>query len=211
MARTIDLQWLAAGAFFGGVAAVASVGLVSWRRTTPLRRARDPPHGPVVLVGTVRTSLLTLLPGGAGLAALGWSTAGDGLAPPTRLLLGVGGALVAVSGFLARVVSIDVAPDGLIIRYSCRPPSEFLWRDCHRLQAPRWPLGGWRLHGPGFGRTLMPSDLWGHEWVLVAAVVGARLEFRAPAGWSKRERGGDRQPDSVIVPVICTGCTSQWK
>ena len=120
------------------------------------------------------------------MAAAAWGGAGLGLGHAQILLAG-GGLLVAVSGLMARVVSVEVAPAGLAIRYSRRRPFELSWRDLRMVQPPRWPLGGWRLTGHEGGRTLMPSDLLGHEWVLATVVDRAGLRFGEGA-WKRESR-----------------------
>ena len=117
------------------------------------------------------------------MAAAAWGLAGLGLGHGQILLAG-GGLLVAASGLTARVVSVEVAPAGLAIRYSLRRPFELPWRDLRVVRPPRWPLGGWRLTGHEGGRTLMPSDLLGHEWVLVTVVDRAGLRFGEGA-WTR--------------------------
>jgi hypothetical protein len=117
------------------------------------------------------------------MAAAAWCGAGLGVGP-ARILLAGGGLLVAVSGLTARVVSVELAPAGLAIRYSRRRTFELPWRDLRMVRPPRWPLGGWRLTGHVGGRTLMPSDLLGHEWVLVSVVDRAGLRFREGA-WTR--------------------------
>ena len=84
---------------------------------------------------------------------------------------------MAASGFAARVGSLEVAGGGLTVRYAARRPFEVSWSDLRELRPPRWPLGGWRLIGEAGSRTLMPSDLLGHEWVLDAIIDRAGLQF----------------------------------
>ncbi len=110
------------------------------------------------------------------MAAAAWGGAGVGLRAAQILLAG-GGVLVTVSGFMARVVSVEAAPAGVVIRYSRRRPFELPWGDLRMLRPPRWPLGGWRLMGDAGSRTLMPSDLLGQEWVLDAIIDRAGLRF----------------------------------
>jgi hypothetical protein len=123
------------------------------------------------------------------MAALAWSGAAFG-PRTTHVVLALGGVLVAVSGFTARVTSVEVAGSGLTARYAARRPFELSWSDLRALQPPRWPLGGWRLIGDKEHRTLMPSDLLGHEWVLAAVIDRAGLRF-ARREWG-RESSADR-------------------
>ena len=177
MGPAIVLRGVVPALFLACVGALVGVGVVSWRRLTPLRKGRDRPTAPPLLIaGGSRTSLATVVPGVAGMAAAAWGGVGLGLRVAHILLAG-GGLLVAVSGLMARVVWVEVAPAGVVIRYSRRRPFVLSWRDLRGLRPPRWPLGGWRLIGDSGSRTLMPSDLLGHEWVLAAVIDRAGLRF----------------------------------
>jgi hypothetical protein len=105
------------------------------------------------------------------------------------LTLLAGGAFVAVAGYRARVTDIEMPPAGLVIRYARRPAFTLMWSDFRSLRPPIIPLSGWRIEGAGLSTTLMPSDLWGHEWVLDAIIGAAGLRFDGGA-W----RGGWRRP-----------------
>jgi hypothetical protein len=125
------------------------------------------------------------VPGTAGVAALAWSGAAGFGPRGIHVVLALGGALVAVSGFAARVISVEVAGCGLTVRYAARRPFERSWSDLHTLRPPRWPLGGWRVVGDSGSRTLMPSDLLGAESLLDAIVHGASLRFSGRE-WRRR-------------------------
>ena len=174
----VVLRWIAPGLFLICVAVVAAVGIVSWGRTAPIRRGRGPPRRrPLPVAQASRTSRASFVPGLAGTAALAWSETAQFGPPALQIVLALGGALVAVSGFTARVASLDVAGGGLTVRYTARPPFKVSWSDLRELRPPRWPLGGWRLIGEARSRTLMPSDLLGQEGVLDAMIDRAGLRF----------------------------------
>jgi hypothetical protein len=171
------LRWLGPGVFGSLMVAVVGMGAASWWRTAGFRIGRVPiARSPPLLDAPVRTSRATLIPGWAGVAALAWGGAGYG-SPGTRLVLVLGGLLVAVSGFAARVVALEIGRDRLIIHYSRRPAFCLSWAEIRMLGAPRWPMGGWRVLGERRRRTLMPSDLLGREWALSAVVQRAGLRF----------------------------------
>ncbi len=139
-----------------------------------------------------RTSPLTLLPGVAGVLMVASAPVGmiseitRGRGPPAGwVALGVAGALVAVLGFGARVVRIQVDGHGLRVEYGVMRTLDLFWEDCSRLASPRWPIGAWRVCGRVGQREvacrLMPTDLLGHEFVLgvVAARAGLVFDGRA--------------------------------
>jgi hypothetical protein len=88
------------------------------------------------------------------------------------------GAFIAVSGFAARVVALESTGRGLVIRYAARRPFVVPWSGCVELRPPRTPLGGWRVSAVGGSRTLMPTDVLGHERILEDLIVGSGLVFR---------------------------------
>lgn len=166
---------------------LAAVGMVSWRRTAPLRRAlahpaRNPTHrdrpvegrGPVPpgpgRHGTSPSTFLAAAAGGAiGLGGLVLALSERG---PPRLGLAIAalGAGVVGGGLTARVTALEVGRTALVVRYALRRPFVLSWVSCTAVRPPRWPLGGWRLLGPAGSRTLMPSDLLGLEGVLTTLV-----------------------------------------
>jgi hypothetical protein len=165
------------------VAALLSVNVVVWARTSDMRSGR-PERGPV-RSGFSRTSAFTCLAGLAGVAVAG---AGIGILAerPGWLGLGVAGAgtFVAVAGLAARVSGLDVTDVGLTVHYAARRPFSLSWTECLELRAPRTPLGGWRVTGSVRSITLMPSDVLGLEWVLREIVVRAALSYDGGA-WSR--------------------------
>jgi len=95
------------------------------------------------------------------------------------------GAFVAVTGFAARVVALESTGRGLVIRYAARRSFFVPWSGCVELRPPRTPLGGWRVSARGGSRTLMPTDVLGHERMLAALVTGSELVFQGGA-WRAR-------------------------
>jgi hypothetical protein len=171
--------WISGVAFFALSAALVAVGLVSWRRTRGTRRdgdtSRAPPDSP-----TTRTSRLTWLAAGAGVAATAWGAAIVVTSAVPGLGLLAGGAFVTLTGLQTRVTHIHADAMGMTIRYARSEPFHLAWRDFVSLRPPRTPFGGWRFEGRTRTRTLMPSDLWGKEGLLPLAVHtgGLRLDGR---------------------------------
>jgi hypothetical protein len=165
---------ISATAFFALSAALVAVGLVSWRRTREVRRGGETSRSPPETI-SARTSRLTWLAAGAGLASTAWGATivVTGATPGLGLL--AGGALVTLTGLLARVTHIHADGQGMTIRYARREPFDLAWQDLVALTPPRTPLGGWRFQGRTATRTLMPSDLWGTEGLLPFAVHRAGL------------------------------------
>jgi hypothetical protein len=164
--------------FFLLVAVLLAVGVVSWFRTGPLRRgaipqARDPPE-------TSSTSLATYLASMAGVAAAAWGavvSVGGGQRT-AGIPLVVAGLFIAVAGSAARVAGFGASALGLEVRFARGPRFGASWTELESLGPPRTPLGGWRLTTVhGVRSTLMPSDLLGHEDVLVLIVHRAGLRF----------------------------------
>jgi hypothetical protein len=165
---------ISATAFFALSAALVAVGLLSWRRTREVRRGGETSRSPPETI-SARTSRLTWLAAGAGLAATVWggTIVFASVAPGLGLI--AGGAFVTVTGLLARVTYIQADGQGMTIRYARREPFDLAWKDLVSLRPPRTPLGGWRFQGRTGARTLMPSDLWGTEGLLPFAVHRAGL------------------------------------
>jgi len=147
-----------------------------------------------------RTSLLTFVPGLAGLllgasALLGASSeiirGRD--PPPGWVFVGVAGVLVAVLGLGARVASIQIDEYRLRVEYGWSRPFSLRWEECLRLAPPRWPMGAWRVSGRvgdhDVACRLMPTDLLGHEFVLGVVAARAGLVFDG-GGWTAPVRTG---------------------
>ena len=117
---------------------------------------------------------------------MAWGGWGPG-PPATRFVMAAGGLLVAVSGFAGRVGTVEVNADALWVRHAARRPFALSWSEVRMLRAPRWPLGGWCVIGARGRRTLMPSDLLGHEWVLGAVIDRAGLRF-VGGEWTRARR-----------------------
>lgn len=168
----MTLASVSAAVFFFWCAALALIGLVSWRRTAGLRRgylgSRAPPTP-----ASIPTSWVTHIAGLAGVAAFAW---GVSLAPSGLVIL-AGGAFVAFAGFRSRVTRIETCPRGVTVAYALKRSFHLSWRDLVALRPPGTPVSGWRLLGRRGARTLMPSDLWGHEDLLRSAVAAAGLDF----------------------------------
>jgi hypothetical protein len=142
------------------------------------------------------------------MSVLGW---------PSRIVLAAGGLFVVGVGLAARVTGLMANGSGLVITYAARRPYGMAWEECDRLVPPRSPLGGWRVGKVQGSRTLMPSDLMGHEDVLDVIVRRASLRFdgrvwaTAP-GWSDVRKGGAEIGQvTTRVPVIVVGWNWQWK
>jgi hypothetical protein len=180
------LSLAAVGGFFLVVAALLAVDFVSWLRTRPLRRgaitqACDPP-GNTSLVSS-RTTLLATLAGMAAMASGGVvATASGGVAEGGPSFIGIPlvavGLFIAVAGSVARVTGFRARDDGLVVVFARRPPFRAPWAEVLSLKPPASPLGGWRVaDARGARSTLMPSDLFGHEDLLVLIVRRAGLRF----------------------------------
>jgi hypothetical protein len=185
------------------VAALAVVGVVSWRRTSALRsggllpstpcRARIPGLG-----GAGLTSRTTLIPAASGVAlavagaagAGGSALHGRGL-PVQAVVVSLVGVAVWSAGFATRVTTLRVHPAGFGITWRLRPPLTIRWQGCCEVRPPRWPLGGWTLRmasgGRAASRMLMSSDLLGREGLLASVVALAGLSFDGRA-WTRPSR-----------------------
>ncbi len=178
----------------GIVALLLALSVASWNRTRSLRRGCPP--SAAALHDRLRTSPLTGLAACAGVLVF---AAGITAIPGGTLIsvpLVVAGAFISVTGFFARVTSIELSPDGLTIRYRRIPAFTLRWHECLTLRPPLTPVGGWRLEAATGRKTLMPSDLWGHERVLDAVVANAHLHYSGNA-WRRKDAkvtGRTRQP-----------------
>jgi hypothetical protein len=185
--RTMGERALLAG--FGlAVAAMFVVDAVSSRRTTSLRKGRSPPtsdRSPRAPSSGGRTSRTTFLPGlaGAALALDGGLVLAGGR--PGGLLLLIPGAVVAGFGFRARITFVSAGPNGLRLHYPRRSPFVAQWPTLVALSPPRVWFAGWRVRTLLAGRTLMPSDVLGHEEVLQAIVEWAGFDFDGRS-WSRQ-------------------------
>lgn len=163
-------------------AALTAAGGLSWSRTRRLRAGGLPTTGPGGAPGPPATSRATHLAAGCGwcVAALGalapWS-------PQGRLLLVAWGAAAAAAGTIGRVTSLRAGPSGLDVGYRGRAAFRPSWSEVTALRAPRWPLGGWRVDTARGARTLMPSDLLGHEHLLATVVARGGLRFDGHRSW----------------------------
>jgi hypothetical protein len=180
-------------AFFLLVSTLLGVGLVSWRRTRPLRQgsipqARDPPG-----CASFSSSRTTLLAAVAGISAAAW---GGAAAVDMRLfqavpLIGLG-LFVAIAGSVARVTGFHLDQERLDVLFAGRPARSVAWSSLLALKPPASPFGGWRVtDGYGMRSTLMPSDLFGHEEILGLIVVRARLRFDGRS-WIRTSARADR-------------------
>jgi hypothetical protein len=178
-----------AAAVLGPIAALAVVGAVVWRRTSPLRSGRASPTPEAHdLPAAATTSRATLIPSAGGLAivvvaaALAFDASGSGRSPPAgAIVLALAGGAIWWAGFATRVTALRAGPGGLTITWHSRRPLSMAWEACSELRSPRWPLGGWTVRGSRDGRViarlLMPSDILGNEAILVAVVARAQLSF----------------------------------
>gem|GEM_PF-1887863 len=157
------------------------VGLRSWARTGLLRRGRPPPEA--LATAVTRTSRTTYLAALAGVSVVAWGVSavaeGSSRGPPTVVavvvaMVGAGSAAAAVQ---ARVAALEWSSRGLVVRYGRRAPFVLAWADCSALSPPRTPVGGWRVAGRHGRRTLMPSDLLGHEQLLAVVIRESGLRF----------------------------------
>jgi hypothetical protein len=103
------------------------------------------------------------------------------------MALGCGGAFVAVSGLAGRVTELDLSGSGLSVRYAGRKAFSTTWREVLALRSPRTPLAGWRIETARGRRTLMPSDIFGNEALLLVCVAWAELEFDRRGNWRRTE------------------------
>jgi hypothetical protein len=176
----------ALAAAIAGSAGLLAVGLISWRRTSALRRGRPAlrPGRPDACAAGDRagSSRATFLAAwvGASVAASATARLGapDGAAGTALCIAALAwGLVVVVAGLVARVVSVTADTTGLRIAYAARPDRSISWSRIIAVVPPRWPLGAWRIRSPDGAPGLMPSDLLGNEDVLAAAIRCAGLRF----------------------------------
>ena len=106
-----------------------------------------------------------------------WGACWAALGHASAWLLIASGLFATISGCRSRVTELRVGATGLVIGYAHRHPFSADWRDCSALVPPRSPLGGWRIEARSGARTLMPSDLLGHECMLAVMVGRSGLRF----------------------------------
>ncbi len=156
--------------------ALLAIGIRGWRSTGPLRHGRAPPP-PGRPRSPRTTSRATVIAGLCGATVVAWGACSAALGHVSAFLLIAYGVFATVSGCRSRVTEMRVGATGLVIGYAHRRPFSAEWRDCSALVPPRSPLGGWRVESRSGARTLMPSDLLGHECVLAAIVGSGGLRF----------------------------------
>jgi hypothetical protein len=172
-------------AFACQMVALLAIGMKSWRRTGPLRHGRaSPPQGRPRSHHT--TSRATALAGLSGGTIVLWGACSAAMGHASACLLIAYGLFATVSGCRSRVTELRVDATGLVIGCAHRHAFSADWGDCSALVPPRSPLGGWRIEARSGARTLMPSDLLGHECVL--AVIVGWGEFRFDGSRWVRER-----------------------
>jgi hypothetical protein len=208
-----------------GLVVLALLGGVSWRRTGPIRRGEldrglRGRGGHDVGGSRVPTSIVTWVPAVVGSCWVGGALAGTittfargGSPPIDAVLVRAIGLGVAASGVVARVARVQLTPAGLVVEHTGRAPFVASWDRMAALSPPRWFMGAWTLYatppaGPDRGVEpircrLMPSDLWGHETVLVSVVREAGLR-RLGRTWVRLEdahagapRAGGRSVDAI--------------
>jgi hypothetical protein len=108
------------------------------------------------------------------------------LAPTLAWVLLGWGAFALSTGLARRVTTVRFDASELMVTYATGRSLRLRARDVRAVRPPRTPLSGWRLTGPIERRTLMPSDLLGHEAVLRDVVRAAGL------AWNGREWRADR-------------------
>ena len=164
-------------AFWALVLGLCGTGLISWRRTRPIRAGLAATE--LALPIAARTSRSTFLAASAGatVALAGAVRVARGPPFPVALTLAAFGIGVAAAGVWARVSEIDVEESGLAVLYAGKRAFRMPWAECRALRPPRWPLGGWRLEAEGGTRVLMPSDLLGNEDLLDLVVLSVGLSF----------------------------------
>ena len=173
------------------MAALAAVGGVSWRRTTPLRRGHDPPDAwgrPRV----ERSSIATWLAAAAGIAVIGASALSPGWPQGLRLCAGAWGAFVLTAGVLGRVTAVAAGRSTLTVRRARGADAVITWDRIRQVVPPRTPFGAWRIAATGRAISLMPSDLLGREWTLAEAVRRGALRFDGRAWVPAASETGDR-------------------
>jgi hypothetical protein len=189
------LRQASVGSFFLIVAGLVTMGLLSWFRTGAIRhgtiaRARDPP-------GEVRcsSSRATFLAALAGVAALAWGAmAAEGNWIEGAALMAAG-LFIVVAGSVARVSAFRADDHGFVILFARRPSFVAPWSELRTLKPPATPLGGWRLMDVREqGRTLMPSDLFGHDELLGLIVLRSGLRFDGRL-WTQAAGNGRRDKD----------------
>jgi hypothetical protein len=155
--------------------ALCVTGLLSWKRSAPLRHGRASPRSAGGRWRT-RSSRTTWLAAAAGAGTMGVCAASD-WAALGRAAGAAAGGFVLVSGLAARVTGLSPRREGLVVRRAVLPDREARWTQVRKVIPPRWPLGAWRILCEGGVISLMPSDVLGAEAALAALVLGAGLWF----------------------------------
>ena len=158
------------------------VGCLGWVRTKALRRGTVEA---AVGRGEIRTSAATFIPAlcgvSVGAAGLLMAAGGSGGAPVGAMLLITAGVAIALLGLAARVTALTLDNRGLSVRFGWRRSFDVAWTEIVGVSPPRWPLGGWAVRSRTGMRLLMPSDLVGHEGILIDIVGMAGLRFEGRA------------------------------
>lgn len=188
--------WTVVGTLSVSLTLACCLGLVvvGARSRARMRRRLRPvtPDGSDGRPRRYSSSPTTMLAGWAGLGLMGMAVAGTVPgrgAVLARMALGTAGLLVAWTGFASRVVGLEVRPDGVVVHLRTGRPFLYRWVDARRLVPPITFIGGWRLVGASGSRTLMPSDLLGHEFV-VDLIVARTGMTRAGRIWTRGARPG---------------------
>jgi hypothetical protein len=167
-----------AGSFFLIAAGLVAIGLLSWFRTGAIRHGTLPSVRDLPTEVRCSSSGATFMAALAGMAAMAWGVA---LAEGNRIeaaALIAAGLFIAVAGTAARVSAFRADGDGLVILFARRQGFRAPWPELHALKPPATPLGGWTLIDVrGQRRTLMPSDLLGHEELLRLIVIRSGMRF----------------------------------
>jgi hypothetical protein len=189
--------WTVVGVLSGTITLGCCLALVAvGARSRARMRGRLRRGGSEGLAGVprqYRSSPTSLLAGWAGVGLMGMAVAGTVPgrgAPLARVALGTAGLLVAWTGFASRVVGLEVRTDGVLVHLRTGRPFVYRWVDARRLVPPITFIGGWRLVGATGSRTLMPSDLLGHEFV-VELIVARTGMTRVGRVWTRRPRAGE--------------------
>lgn len=194
------LTFVCAVAAMAGMATLAFVDVVVWRRTARLRRgsamqpARPPgsdlPPDPPVR----RTGWSTHLAWVVGGLTVSVAAALVASGHPLGRLVAVAGGFVLLSGIHGRVASLEMTSRALVVRHWIRGPTVVPWGPGMVLRAPRAPPGGWQLQGAYSQTVLMPSDLLGREEVLLEVIRRANLRWDGRVWRGADGRRRDRPP-----------------
>jgi hypothetical protein len=174
--------------------ALGVVDALSWKRTHRIRAGGLPSQAAPSPTTFRRASSTTFLASGCGFTLLLTAITHDGGLRWPAVPLAAVGLLVVVTGWVWRVSGYDSRPNYLVIRCAAAAPWTMAWRDCRELRPPRCFLTGWRMTSSRGGRrSLMPSDVFGNEWVLDAIVQLGGLSFDGRT-WVRTERTAVSRP-----------------